>query len=76
MSVEKLLTFEDTHNVKVRTWNRCAMWMRACGQGGLDAGTLYLRGVDMEGRQQVVAMLKDIQARGYTAVRREVTATI
>ncbi len=76
MSVDKLLTFEDIQNKKVRTWNRCAMWFRAGAQGGLAAAGLYLKGLDEAGAAETVAMLKDIQQRGYTTVRREVVGSV
>lgn len=76
MNVESLSTFDDIQNQRVRTWNRCAMWFRAGQKGGLASANLYLKGLDEQGLQQVAAMLNDIKTRGYTTVRREVTASI
>ena len=76
MNVDKLSTFGDIANKKVRAYNRCVMWIRASSGGGLAAGTVYLKGIDEEGRQEVVAMLRDMQARGYSTVRREVVGSI
>jgi len=63
--------FNDVESVRLRTWNRCAMYLNSRRDGGEKLAEAYLSKIDDIGRQQISRMMAEIRERGYETVKRE-----
>ena len=66
--------FNDVEDVKLRTWNRCAIVFNLLGDRGTSAAQAYSKALGEEGQKQVLGMFDCIKKFGYDAVRKQVNA--
>ena len=68
--------FNDIADVKLRTWNRCAIIFNLAADRGVPAMKAYAQALDDDGRKQVYGMFDCIKKFGYDAVRKQVKVTV
>ena len=68
--------FTDVENVKVRTWNRAAVYFNIMGVHGGQAASEYIGDLDEIGRQQVKNLFGVIQKFGFEAVKKSVLKSV
>lgn len=66
--------FNDITDVRLRTWNRCAIIFNLLADRGEDAAKAYASQLGDEGKKQVYGMFDCIKKYGYEAVRKQVKA--
>ena len=64
--------FNNIEDVKLRTWNRCAIVFNLLGQKGEAAAKDYLQQLDDEAKKQVYGMFDCIKKYGYEAIRNQI----
>lgn len=64
--------FSDIEDVKLRTWNRCAIIFNLMADRGVDAAQNYAKQLDEDSRKQVYGMFDCIKKFGYDAVRKQI----
>jgi hypothetical protein len=63
--------FNEIKDVKLRTWNRCAIIFNLTSTKGPDAASAYASKLDEASRKQVYGMFDCISKFGYDAVRKQ-----
>jgi hypothetical protein len=64
--------FNDIADVKLRTWNRCAIMFNLMADRGQTAAQAYAAALGEEGQKQVLGMFDCIRKFGYEAVRKQI----
>lgn len=64
--------FNNIEDVKLRTWNRCAIVFNLLGQKGEEAAKEYVGQLDDESKKQVYGMFDCIKKFGYDAIRKQI----
>lgn len=64
--------FNDINDVKLRTWNRCAIMFNLMADRGQEAAAGYAKALGEEGQKQVLGMFDCIRKFGYEAVRKQI----
>ena len=68
--------FHDIEEVKLRTWNRCAIVFNLMAQRGQEAAKGYIGALDVDSRKQVYGMFDCIKRFGYDAVRKQIKVEV
>lgn len=74
MSYKGQPTFESVSNVKLRAFNRLAIFWNVTRDQGQDSGKDYLEHFDDIARAHVRSIMQEIKDRGYTTVYRELSS--
>ena len=65
-------TFNDIADVKLRTWNRCAIMFNLMADRGLEATQAYAKQFSEQDRKEVFGMFSCIEKYGYDAIRKQI----
>ena len=69
-------TFNHIEDVKLRTWNRCAVAFNIMADCGIEEAKKYMGKLDQEGKAQVLGMLDCIKRFGYETVRKTIKVEV
>lgn len=65
--------FNDIKDVRLQTWNRCAITFNLAADRGRDAAKEYIGKFGDEDRVRISNMFKLIEKFGYEAIRKQCT---
>lgn len=68
--------FNDVKDVRLQTWNRCAIFFNLAADRGVDAAKAYAQRFNADDRTRMNNVFKLIEKYGYETIRKQCTPKV